>query len=89
MIIGGGIMSKIFKPVECIFVKASEPHPINTEYRIAFGKEKWNTDVLVFKIQMVYNGKVSGRRSPSYPKDSDDYERVQKAMNDLYSKYNV
>ncbi len=39
MIIGGGIMSKIFKPIECIFVKASEPHPINTEYRIAFGKE--------------------------------------------------
>lgn len=81
-------MSKIFEPEDYILVKASDPHPQNTEYRIAFGKEKWNKDVAVFKIQMVYNGRVSGRRSPSYPLGSDDYERVYKAMNCMYEKYN-
>ncbi|WP_186431381.1 hypothetical protein [Clostridium sp. BSD9I1] len=81
-------MLKIFRADDYILVKASEPHPANTAYRIAFGKEKWNKDVPVFKIQMVYNGKVSGRRSPSYPQGSDDYERVEKAMNYLYKRYN-
>lgn len=32
---------------------------------------------------MVYNGEVSGRRSPSYPEDSNDAERVAQALADI------
>ncbi|MNJ03513.1 hypothetical protein D3C73_1638630 [compost metagenome] len=32
---------------------------------------------------MVYDGQVSGRRSPSYLADTDDYIKVNEAMNEI------
>lgn len=75
-------MAKVFFPRDFILVPSnSAKHPTNTEYKVSIGIEDWEgTHVDVFKIQMVYDGKVAGRRSPSYPIDADDYERVHEAM---------
>ena len=35
---------------------------------------------------MVYDGDVAGRRSPSYPIGTDDYERVMEAVEELSLK---
>ncbi len=58
-------------------IPASYPHPDNTMYRISVGDEEWGgTFVQVVKVQMVYDGNVAGRKSPSYPLGTDDWERV-------------
>jgi hypothetical protein len=68
---------KTFHPFVSSDVDASSPHPPNTTYRISLGIEYWEGGpVEVSKIQMVYDGVVSGRRSPSYPAGTDDFERV-------------
>lgn len=77
-------MSMTFFPERVSYVKACHPHPPNTQYRISVGVENWNgVFVPVYKIQMVYDGKVSGRKSPSYPVDSDDFKRVHTELLDL------
>jgi hypothetical protein len=35
---------------------------------------------------MEYDDKLSGRRSPSYPINSNDFEKVQNAVNELLTK---
>lgn len=46
----------------------------------SFGTETWGKDNHeVIKVQMVYNGEIAGRRSPSYPINKDYYDRVDKA----------
>ena len=77
-------MAKTFYPRKSVLIPASPPHPENTEYKISSGLEHWgdeNHDVL--KVQMVYNGTVSGRRSPSYPIGTDDFERVTNELQKL------
>lgn len=75
---------KVFHPQKAEFVKASPPHPDNTEYKVSLGTEFWDsTPVSVVKIQMVYDGKVEGRKSPSYPVGTDDFFRVNDAVNKL------
>jgi hypothetical protein len=37
---------------------------------------------------MVYDGKISGRRSPSYPTGTDDFQRVMTQVNELLSNRN-
>ncbi|WP_034440071.1 hypothetical protein [Clostridium ihumii] len=83
-------MAKVFYPKDSIFVPAScPPHPQNTEYKVSYGEEDWNgTFVSVFKVQMVYDGVVSGRRSPSFPIETDDYFKVHDTMLKLLEKYN-
>jgi hypothetical protein len=77
-------MSMMFYPEKHTFVDASHPHPPNTQYRIGVGVENWNgVFVPVYKVQMVYNGKVSGRKSPSYPVDSDDFVKVNAKLHEL------
>lgn len=77
-------MTKTFFPRTHKFVEASKPHPDNTQYKISFGIEDWQgSHVEVVKIQMVYNGVVSGRRSPSYPIGTDDYTRVKATVEEL------
>lgn len=77
---------KIFHPQKSIMVKASHPHPDNTEYKVSLGTEFWGSyPATVIKIQMVYDGKIEGRRSPSYPIGTDDYERVNVAIQKLMS----
>lgn len=82
-------MAQRFFPIMFIMIPASEPHPPNTEYKVSIGKEEWNgIKQPVLKVQMVYNGKVAGRLSPSYPIGTNDNEKVQKAIEKLTEKYN-
>jgi hypothetical protein len=77
-------MAKVFFPEKSTFVVASPPHPNNTQYRVSIGLETWGGENhRVVKVQMVYDGEVAGRRSPSYPVGSDDYARVQDAIREL------
>lgn len=83
-------MAKKFFPIVSEMVNAemgkSDSHPEGTQYRVSIGRENWGNGkfVLVSKVQMVYDGKISGRRSPSYPIDTNDYERVQETMKQLH-----
>ena len=80
-------MAKIFFPKMFIMVPASHPHPPNTEYRVSIGEELWDEKKNhVLKVQMVYNGDIAGRRSPSYPVGSDDFKRVMEAANKLLTR---
>jgi len=79
-------MAKTFFPHadKIAFVSASIPHPENTEYKISIGSEVWGGENHeVVKIQMVYDGVVAGRRSPSYPLGTDDYQRVNTKLQEL------
>ncbi|KUP04280.1 hypothetical protein ACQCT3_02700 [Sutcliffiella horikoshii] len=77
-------MAKTFFPKMFIKVPASSPHPPNTEYKVSIGEEVWNDSRNpVLKIQMVYNGEIAGRRSPSYPLGTDDFQRVMLAAEKL------
>lgn len=77
-------MTKTFFPKSHVLVDASDPHPKFTQYKISLGVEDWNgKHIEVVKIQMVYSGVVSGRRSPSYPIGTDDYTRVKQAIEEL------
>lgn len=73
-----------------MFLPASPPHPQNTEYKVSIGIELWdNYPAHVVKVQMVYNGKVEGRKSPSFPTGTDDFERVSVAINELIAGMGV
>lgn len=76
---------RTFYPRNTVIIPASAPHPKNTEYKISVGDEEWEGGVFhsVIKVQMMYDGKVAGRRSPSYPIESDDYCRVFDAIQSL------
>ncbi len=75
---------KTFHPIQSIYIEASAPHPINTEYRVSIGNEFFdNVPQNVIVVQMVYNGKVEGRKSPAYPAGTDDFLRVSQAANEL------
>ncbi len=79
-------MAKTFFPDDdkTAYIDASSPHPENTQYKISIGSEVWDDKShKVVKIQMVYNGAVSGRRSPSYPLGTDDYQRVNTKLQEL------
>ena len=66
------------------YVDASDPHPVNTQYKISTGTEVWGGENFkVVKIQMVYDGVIAGRRSPSYPLGTDDYQRVTTKLQEL------
>lgn len=80
-------MAKVFFPDISVSVPASSPHPANTEYRVSIGQERWDRFEPVVKIQMVYDGTVSGRRSPSFPLDSDDAERVMQAIREVMQRW--
>ena len=77
-------MGRTFYPRASKYVEASDPHPEGTEYKVSVGDEDWEGRYhSVVKIQMMYNGKVAGRKSPSYPIASDDYARVASAIAEL------
>ena len=75
-------MAKVYFPIRYIDVPASAPHESDPAYRVSYGFEHWTDGSAnaVYKIQMVYGGVVSGRRSPSYPAATHDDERVQDAL---------
>lgn len=72
-------MAQVFQPHRALFVVASDPHPENTEYRVAWGYEQWGRPVGVTKVQMVYNSRVAGMLSPSFPDDTLDETAVDYA----------
>ncbi len=77
-------MTKTFFPEKHKLVLASSPHPPNTYYKVSIGLEDWEGSyVPVVKVQMVYNGIVAGRKSPSYPIGSDDHRRVAETIKNL------
>lgn len=78
-------MPRSYFPRDAIFITASLPHPRGTEYVVSIGDEKWsnNTFVHVIKIQMAYEGRIEGRKAPSYPTGTDDFERVVRAIQTL------
>lgn len=78
-------MSKVFFPRVFVLVEASRPHPDNTHYKVAIGPEDWGNGVFaeVVKVQMVYNGTVSGRQAPSYPLNTTDRRIVTGAIERL------
>lgn len=78
---------RTFYPRKTIMIDASEPHPVGTQYKVSIGDEDWGdgTYQTVTKVQMMYDGKVAGRMSPSYPAGTDDYERVCEAIFELES----
>jgi hypothetical protein len=72
-------MSKIYFPIRYIDVPASAPHAAGSAYRVSYGLEHWEdftAPQYVHKVQMVYNGTVAGRKTPSYPENSNDLQRV-------------
>lgn len=88
-----------FFPIVSTLVKANtgynsngkDYHPENTEYKVSIGYENNNGDsnCLVYKVQICYDGKIAGRRSPSFPILSSDWDEVKTAMDrvkDFYEK---
>ena len=76
-------MAQVFKAKKTIFVPATSGvngHPELTEYRVAWGTEKWEQPTDVTKIQMVYKGTVAGMLSPSYPDNTNDLKAVLTAI---------
>lgn len=81
-------MSRTFFPELFELVPASAPHPPKTQYKIGIGMENWDEAfVSVVKVQMVYDGVVAGRRSPSYPMTSQDYMLVNQAILRLIAQH--
>ncbi|ETT85579.1 hypothetical protein [Bacillus mycoides] len=78
-------MAKVFDARRAIFIPATGGHPPLTEYRVAWGYENWGQPVPVTKVQMVYNNKVAGMLSPSYPDKTLD-ERAMILALDLVKK---
>jgi hypothetical protein len=78
------VMAKKFYPKISTYIDASPPHPENTQYKISIGEEDWSGSYQkVVKVQMVYDNVISGRRSPSYPINSNDTELVFNKINEL------
>ena len=81
-------MGQMFYPKMSTRIAASAPHPEGTEYKISIGEEDWDGEFkTVIKVQMLYNGKIAGRKSPSYPAGSDDAQRVANAMTEIEQKF--
>lgn len=82
-------MARVFYPRQSITIPANAPHPEGTEYKISIGDEEWEgVFQTVVKVQMVYNGKIAGRKSPSYPIGTDDWKRVGDAVARLMGEVN-
>lgn len=76
-----------FTPRVQELIKASPPHPPDTYYRVGIGPEDWGDGCTeVEKVQMVYAGKVAGRKVPSYPLGTDDSKRVSLARERLQNR---
>lgn len=84
-------MAQTFFPeVESKVNASCPPHPQNTCYRIAIGKEDWgDSKEEVLKIQMEYDGSVAGRKSPSFPIESNDLNKVLNKSKELLKEWDL
>jgi len=82
---------RTFYPRKTVSIPASEPHPEGTMYKLSVGDEDWGDGTFqsVIKIQMEYNGKVAGRKSPSYPIGSADWKKVAEAIQQMADEEGV
>lgn len=80
-------MSKTFFPELYELIPASEPYSPGTEYKVSVGIEKWDDRyVPVTKVQMVFDGTISGAKSPSYPLGTEDHLKVARAVDRLIAR---
>ena len=82
-------MPRTFYPQKSKDIEASAPHPEGTFYKVSVGLEDWGGGEFqaVSKVQMSYDGVVSGRKSPSYPLGTQDQERVHNCVCELTEEY--
>lgn len=83
-------MSKVFREIESIppiCIPASSPQPENMAYVVAIGIEPWSDNKPLIKIRLKYNGKLNGRKVPSIPLGSKDWEQIVAAVNELKNKW--
>ncbi len=82
-------MAQVFFPIVFKSVPASTHyHPENTTFKCSIGLE---LNHLVYKCQLLYDGKIQPRTVPSFSahKDSTDLENVIKAFEDVKTTYNL
>jgi hypothetical protein len=84
-------MPRTFYPQISRDIEASAPHPEGTTYKVSIGLEDWGDGEFkpVAKVQMSYEGTVSGRKCPSYPVGSDDQEKVHLCINEISIGFNA
>jgi len=78
-------MSRVFIPM--IYVKIPTKgiyHPSDSFFKVSIGNEN---DDLVFKIQLVVDGKIRPRLTVSYDYESKQFELVEKAYQFLSNYY--
>lgn len=82
-------MPRTFYPQKSKDIEASAPHPEGTTYKVSIGLEDWGDGEFkpVTKVQISYDGVVSGRKCPSYPVGSDDQEKVHDCVRELTAEY--
>ena len=82
-------MPRTFYPQRSKDIEASTPHPEGTSYKVSVGLEDWGDGEFkpVTKVQMSYDGVVSGRKCPSYPIGSNDQEKVHNCICELTAEY--
>ncbi|HEY3347103.1 MAG TPA: hypothetical protein VGK71_05720 [Nitrospirota bacterium] len=84
-------MGQTFFPLEGYSetVPANESfHGKEVLYKISIGNEIWGSyPTPVLKVQIMEGGQVLGRKSPSYPIGSGDFERVQKKADELLKRF--
>lgn len=78
---------RTFYPRKTLIIPASEPHEAGASYKVSIGDEDWGDGTFqsVIKVQMMYDGKVAGRMSPSFPITTSDWQRVCEAVQNLTS----
>ena len=83
-------MPRTFYPQKSRNIEASAPHPKGTAYKVSIGLEDWGDGKFkpVAKIQISYDGVVSGRKCPSYPIGTEDQEKVHHCVRELTAEYN-
>ena len=82
-------MAQVFFPIVFKSVPASTHyHPENTTFKCSIGLE---LNHLVYKCQLLYDGKIQPRTVPSFSADdgSTDLENVMKAFEDVKTTFNL
>lgn len=82
-------MAQVFFPIVFKMVPASSCyHPPHTTFKCSVGME---LGCLVYKCQLLYDGKIQARTVPSFSADAEskDLENVIKAFEDVKSTYSA
>ena len=79
---------KTFHPIQSVYIDASPPHPSGTQYKVSVGNEFFgDVPQTVLVVQMVYGGRVEGRKSPAFTAGTLDFMKVNQAANDLLGSF--